>query len=128
MNSWDKFRKAAGTQAERFGRDFKKNAEDTWKGLTFYETRKALGLVESEDSSSNSALNNAVAEAGQNDVLNDGVITIYGLNVVTLQVGDSCIVLDTDIYIGSNALTGLDISRGHMKLFRKNIRISGQWH
>lgn len=32
MNSWDKFRKAAGTQAERFGRDFKKMRKIRGKG------------------------------------------------------------------------------------------------
>ena len=122
MDSWEKFKQAAGTQAERFGRDFKKNAEDTWKGLSFYETRKMFGLVESEDASASSGLPNAVAGIKSDDIFDDAVITIYGLNVVTLQVGDSCIVLDTDIYIGSNAFNWLGYTQGTHKIVEEEYQ------
>lgn len=81
----------------------KKNAVDTF---TFPSLRKAVNMIfEGEDSSPTEVKQEQEQYAR-------GVLTLYGLNTVMLQVQSSLIVLDTDAYINGDAIHWLGYKRG----------------
>lgn len=84
--------------------NLKQNAKDTF---TFPNLRKAVGMLFAEDE--------PVAETEdeqQDEQFTRGVLTIYGLNTVILQVQRSVIILDSDVYIGADAFSWLGYTKG----------------
>lgn len=84
--------------------NLKKNAEDTF---TLPNLRKAISRLAAEDASREEE-----EQPEQPDQYERGVLTIYGLNTVTLQVQRSLIVLDADVYLNADAFNWLGYTKG----------------
>lgn len=85
--------------------NLKKNFVDTF---TFVNLRKAASMLFPTDTQADAG---EVQEVEQ-EQYTEGVLTIYGLNTITLQVQRSLIVLDTDVYIGADAFNWLGYTKG----------------
>ncbi|MBD5464500.1 MAG: hypothetical protein HDR22_01530, partial [Lachnospiraceae bacterium] len=108
LSSWEQFKRASSTEWSRFGRDFQQNFSSTVDGLTLKDLRDTITGKNKKDEEEKEE-EDSQPEAEQFDT---GVITIYGLNLLTFQVKDSFIILDSDIYINAPAFRWLGYTKG----------------
>ena len=88
----DQFGEVVLTEFSRYWRDLKKNFDDTFGMHNLADLVNGKYMVEDE----NKKIRPCEKEK-EPEQYETGVVTIYGLNSVTLKVSDSVIVLDSDI-------------------------------
>ena len=77
-----------------------------WEEISMKELRDLTGNI-MDKLMGNPAPATVEEAAPEQEPYVDGVITIYGLNSVTLQVGESVIVIDSDVYFGADVFSWL---------------------
>ncbi|MCM1161126.1 MAG: DUF6531 domain-containing protein, partial [Roseburia sp.] len=112
LSGWEQRKRASSTEWSRFGRDFQQNFSSTVDGLILkdlFNTVTGKNKSNGEDKEEDKKEEDSQPEAEQFDT---GVITIYGLNLLTFQVKDSFLILDSDIYINAPAFRWLGYTKG----------------
>ena len=104
MSASELFWAARGEEWDRTWKQVGQSFVDVWDEITLKEVRDAFS--HSSDQSDDSQV-----EYEEEQPYVDGVVTIYGLNSVTIQVGDSVIVIDCDVYFGSDIFGWLGYER-----------------
>lgn len=103
MDFWERQCAISSQRWDQSMENLQKNFVDTF---TFVNLRKAIGMLSQDD------IPPVEEQEIEQEQYTRGVLTIYGLNTVTLQVKRSVIVLDVDVYIGADAFNWLGYSKG----------------